>query len=73
MKRWEIIGRTFDLTGPQAEEKFRNVKDRWLKIVSAPEGARKSDAEGEAGKVHTDWTLFDIVDGMLSNTPLYAE
>ncbi|XP_072145341.1 uncharacterized protein [Dermacentor andersoni] len=73
MNRWAIIGRTFDLTGPQAAAKFKNVKDRWLKIVSASEGARKSGAGGEAGKVHTKWTLFDIVDGMLRHTPNYAE
>ncbi|XP_072145343.1 uncharacterized protein [Dermacentor andersoni] len=59
--------------GPQAAAKFKNVKDRWLKIVSASEGARKSGAGGEAGKVHTKWTLFDIVDGMLRHTPNYAE
>ncbi|XP_077492527.1 uncharacterized protein LOC144103746 [Amblyomma americanum] len=73
MNRWAIIGRTFDLTGPQAAAKFKNVKDRWLKIVSASEGSRKSGAGGEAGKVHTKWTLFDIVDGMLRSTPHYAE
>ncbi|XP_072142905.1 uncharacterized protein [Dermacentor andersoni] len=73
MNRWAIIGRSFDLTGPQAAAKFKNVKDRWLKIVSASEGARKSGAGGEAGKVHTKWTLFDIVDGMLRHTPHYAE
>nr|XP_054919465.1 uncharacterized protein LOC129381036 [Dermacentor andersoni] len=59
--------------GPQAAAKFKNVKDRWLKIVSASEGARKSGAGGEAGKVHTKWALFDIVDGMLRHTPHYAE
>ncbi|XP_075535670.1 uncharacterized protein LOC142571303 isoform X1 [Dermacentor variabilis] len=73
MNLWAIIGRTFDLTGPQAAAKFKDVKDRWLKIASASEGARKSGAAEEAGKVHTKWTLFDIVDGMLRNTPHYVE
>ncbi|XP_070384990.1 uncharacterized protein [Dermacentor albipictus] len=73
MNRWAIIGRTYDLTGPQAAAKFKDVKDRWLKIVSASEGARKSGAGGEVGKVHTKWTLFDIVDGMLGHTQHYAE
>lgn len=58
--------------GTQAAKKFKNIKDRWPKIVSASEGARKSGAGAEAGKVQTKWALFDV-DGMLKDTPYYAE
>ncbi|XP_077523252.1 uncharacterized protein LOC144134164 [Amblyomma americanum] len=65
----------YDKTHPQYKDKDakmnRSASSR--KIVSASEGSRKSGAGGEAGKVHTKWTLFDIVDGMLRSTPHYAE
>ncbi|CAN7942083.1 unnamed protein product [Ixodes hexagonus] len=67
LKQWEIIGRAFGLNGRQAAAKFRNVRDRWLKIVTGIENSR-----GKAGK-GLKWPLFHIVDGMLRNTPHYAE
>ncbi|CAN7941993.1 unnamed protein product [Ixodes hexagonus] len=67
VKQWEIIGRAFGLNGRQAAAKFRNVRDRWLKIVTGIENSR-----GKAGK-GLKWPLFHIVDGMLRNTPHYAE
>ncbi|XP_049519425.1 uncharacterized protein LOC125943910 isoform X3 [Dermacentor silvarum] len=73
MNRWTIIGQEFSLTGPQAAAKFKNIRDRWKKIVLKTERNKKSGAGGDAGKIKTNWVHFDIIDGMLKTTPHYAE
>ncbi|KAH9383997.1 hypothetical protein HPB48_025974 [Haemaphysalis longicornis] len=71
--RWDIIGTEFGLTGEQAAVKFKNLRDRWLKIVSAHDAKQKSGAPGKAGKVETKWALFDVLDSVLRDAPIYAK
>ncbi|XP_037583076.1 uncharacterized protein LOC119466630 [Dermacentor silvarum] len=71
--RWHIIGQQFGMTGEQAAGKFKNFRDRWLKIALEKKKACKSGAPGKDGKVKTEWTYFDIVDSILRSTPYYAE
>ncbi|KAH8020777.1 hypothetical protein HPB51_003434 [Rhipicephalus microplus] len=37
MNRWDLIGSMFGLTGIQAMLKFKNIRDRWMKLVSGVE------------------------------------
>ncbi|XP_065300894.1 uncharacterized protein [Dermacentor albipictus] len=67
--RWELIGREFGLTASEASSKFRNARDRWLKIVSGTDATCRSGAPGDAAK---KWALFPLIDGMLRSTPHYA-
>ncbi|CAN8012970.1 unnamed protein product [Ixodes pacificus] len=71
--RWEMIGSEFGITGVEAMGKFRNARDRWLKILAKMDNACRSGAGGDAGKGLKSWALFGIVDGMLRGTPHYAE
>ncbi|KAH7984799.1 hypothetical protein HPB51_026919 [Rhipicephalus microplus] len=71
MNRWDIIGSMFGLTGTQAMMKFKNIRDRWMKLVSGVEANTRSGAPGNHGKIK--WPLFAIIDGMLRQTPHYAE
>ncbi|XP_040079045.3 uncharacterized protein LOC115313312 [Ixodes scapularis] len=59
--------------GVGAMGKFRNARDRWLKILAKVDNACRSGAGGNAGKGLKSWALFDVVDGMLRGTPHYAE
>lgn len=61
------------VTGEQAAVKFKNLRDRWLKIVSAHDAKQKSGAPGKAGKVETKWALFDVLDSVLRDAPIYAK
>ncbi|KAL1426868.1 hypothetical protein MTO96_017945 [Rhipicephalus appendiculatus] len=71
MNRWDLIGALFGLTGMQAMMKFKNIRDRWMKIVSGVESSTRSGAPGNAGKIK--WPLFAIIDNMLRRTSDYAE
>ncbi|KAL3214898.1 hypothetical protein MRX96_006989 [Rhipicephalus microplus] len=51
--------------------KFKNIRDRWMKLVSGIEANTRSGAPGNHEKIQ--WPLFAIVDGMLRQTPHYAE
>ncbi|XP_077560854.1 uncharacterized protein LOC144175687 [Haemaphysalis longicornis] len=61
------------VTGEQAAVKFKNLRDRWLKIVSAHDVKQKSGAPGKAGRVETKWALFDVLDSVLRDAPIYAK
>ncbi|KAH7964037.1 hypothetical protein HPB51_027724 [Rhipicephalus microplus] len=71
MNTWDIIGSMFGLTGTQAMMKFKNIRDWWMKLVSGVEANTRSGAPGNHGKIK--WPLFAISDGMLRQTPHYAE
>ncbi|KAH8042488.1 hypothetical protein HPB51_023536 [Rhipicephalus microplus] len=71
MNRWDFIGSMFGLTGTQAMLKFKNIRDRWMKLVSGVEANTRSGAPGNSGKIK--WPLFSIIDSMLRQTPHYAE
>ncbi|KAL3251369.1 hypothetical protein MRX96_055119 [Rhipicephalus microplus] len=64
MNRWDLIG-------SQAMLKFKNIRDRWMKLVSGVEANTRSGAQGNNGKIK--WPLFSIIDSMLRQTPHYAE
>ncbi|KAL3186077.1 hypothetical protein MRX96_028206 [Rhipicephalus microplus] len=51
MNRWDIIGSMFGLTGTQAMLKFKNIRDRWMKLVSGVEANTRSRAQGNHGKI----------------------
>ncbi|KAL3198149.1 hypothetical protein MRX96_014491 [Rhipicephalus microplus] len=71
MNRWDLIGSMFGLTGTQAMLKFKNIRDRWMKLVSGVEANTRSGAPGNNGIIK--WPLFSIIDSMLRQTPHYAE
>ncbi|KAH8024697.1 hypothetical protein HPB51_000661 [Rhipicephalus microplus] len=71
MNRWDLIGSMFGLTGTQAMLKFKNIRDRWMKLVSGVEANTRSGAPGNNGKIK--WLLFSTIDSMLRQTPHYAE
>ncbi|KAL1470225.1 hypothetical protein MTO96_024504 [Rhipicephalus appendiculatus] len=71
--RWHIIGQQFAMTGEQAAAKFKNFRDRWLKISMEKRKARKSGAPGKDGKGKSEWAYYEIVDSILRTTPYYAE
>ncbi|KAL1469852.1 hypothetical protein MTO96_024775 [Rhipicephalus appendiculatus] len=48
--RWHIIGQQFVISGEQAAAKFKNFRDRWLKISMEKRKARKSGAPARTGK-----------------------
>ncbi|XP_077564650.1 uncharacterized protein LOC144180132 [Haemaphysalis longicornis] len=73
MNPWDIIGTEFALTGEQAALKFKNMKDRWVKIVTAQDAKQKSGAPGTAAKVNTKRSLFEVVTGVLKDVPCYAK
>lgn len=57
-------------TGDKAALKFKNLRDRWVKIASAHAAKQKSGAPGTAGEVDTKWPLFRVVDSVESNAIL---
>ncbi|XP_065296572.1 uncharacterized protein [Dermacentor albipictus] len=71
--RWHIIGQQFGMTGEQAAGKFKNFRDRWLKVAVEKNKAYKSGAPGKDGKAKTEWTYYYILDSFLRKTPYYAE
>ncbi|KAL3182420.1 hypothetical protein MRX96_007605 [Rhipicephalus microplus] len=71
MNRWDLIGSMFGLTGTQAMLKFKNIRGRWMKLVSGVEANTRSGAPGNNGKIK--WPLFAIIDSMLRQKPHYAE
>ncbi|KAH8009249.1 hypothetical protein HPB51_013903 [Rhipicephalus microplus] len=71
MNRWDLIGSMFGLTGTQAMLKFKNIRDRWMKLASGVEANTRSGAPSNKGKIK--WPLFSIIDSMLRQTPHYAE
>ncbi|XP_072145677.1 uncharacterized protein [Dermacentor andersoni] len=70
--RWELIGLEFGLTASEASSKFRNARNRWLKIVSCTDATCRSGAPGNGGNAAKKWALFPLIDGMLRSTPHYA-
>ncbi|KAL3189798.1 hypothetical protein MRX96_020826 [Rhipicephalus microplus] len=71
IRLWDIIGSMFGVTGTQAMLKFKNIRARWMKLVSGVEVNTRSGAPGNHGKIK--WPLFAIIDSMLRKTPHYAE
>ncbi|XP_077484884.1 uncharacterized protein LOC144094888 [Amblyomma americanum] len=56
----------------EASAKFKNARDRWLKIVSGTDATCRSGAPGNGGNATKKWALFPLMDGMLRSTPHYA-
>lgn len=56
-------------TGNQAALKFKNLRDRWVRIVSVHDSKQKSGAPRKAGDVDRKWPLFRVVDSVLKATP----
>ncbi|XP_077497124.1 uncharacterized protein LOC144107802 [Amblyomma americanum] len=71
--RWHMIGQQFGMTGEQAAGKFKNFRDRWLKVALEKKKAYKSGAPGKEGKAKSEWTYYYILDSFLRKTPYYAE
>ncbi|KAL3181825.1 hypothetical protein MRX96_008132 [Rhipicephalus microplus] len=42
MNRWDLIGSMFGLTGTQDMLQFKNIRDRWMKLVSGVEANTRS-------------------------------
>ncbi|XP_039249630.2 transcription factor Adf-1-like [Styela clava] len=54
---WEEIGALLDVTGQQAKEKWKNLRDKFVKIKNKHESIRFG-APGSVA-INTKWELFD--------------
>ncbi|KAG0420031.1 hypothetical protein HPB47_003729 [Ixodes persulcatus] len=72
LNRWVIIGENFGLNGEAAAAKFKNARDRWLKIASGVKNL-SSGSSGNGEKKKNKGILFDVINDVLKNTPHYAD
>lgn len=70
---WRVVNALVYITGDQAALKFKNMKDRWVKMVTAHDARQKSGAPGKAAEVNTKWPLFEVVNSVLKDAPCYAK